>query len=168
MQMFEIQKPQTLRQAVVTVGQSGAMPIAGGTEILNWIKEAIVTPTALVDLNRLSGLDKIEAGGAGGLRIGSLARMSEVAEHNEVRSRYQAVSEALLRSASPQIRNMGTMGGNLLQRTRCPYFRAETELPCNKRRPGSGCAAIGGEDRGLAAAAAPFASPLTLLMSQSH
>src|SRR5690606_20574519 len=84
------------------------------------------------------------------LRIGALARMSAVAEHPDVQREFPALRIALEKSESQQIRNMASMGGNLLQRTRCPYFRAEAELPCNKRVPGSGCAAQGGEDRSLA------------------
>lgn len=126
-----------------------AAVIAGGTELLNWMKEGIAAPRRLIDINGLPGLDGIEAG-AEGLRIGALARMSRVAEHPAVRRDYPALSQALLQSASPQIRTMASLGGNLLQRTRCPYFRAEVELPCNKRRPGSGCAALAGEDRAAA------------------
>lgn len=118
----------------------GASLIAGGTELVNWMKEGIVRPTRVIDINRIAGLDGIEAG-AGGLHIGALARMADVAAHPDVRRDYPAISESLLRSASQQLRNMASMGGNLMQRTRCPFFRADAELPCNKRRPGSGCAA---------------------------
>ncbi|MBO0690267.1 MAG: FAD binding domain-containing protein, partial [Candidatus Dormibacteraeota bacterium] len=123
--------------------------VAGGTELVNWMKEGIVTPSRLVDVNRIPGLGGIEAR-SGGLRIGALARMADVAAHPDVRRDYPAISEALLRSASQQLRAMASMGGNLMQRTRCPYFRADTRLPCNKRRPGSGCAALAGDDRAMA------------------
>ena len=113
------------------------------------MKEGIVVPRRLIDINRLAGLDAIEVG-PDGLRIGALARMSDVARHESVRRDYPVIAEALLRSASQQLRNMASLGGNLLQRTRCPYFRAEVDLACNKRRPGSGCAALEGEDRSLA------------------
>ena len=117
---------------------------------MNWLKEGIETPDRLVDLNRVPGLDGIEVG-ADELRLGGLARMSDVAQHEEVVRGYPAIAQALLSSASPQLRNMATIGGNLLQRTRCPYFRAEVDLACNKRRPGTGCSALdSGEDRGLA------------------
>jgi xanthine dehydrogenase YagS FAD-binding subunit len=122
--------------------------IAGGTELLNWMKDGIAAPRRLIDINALP-LDYIEAGPRG-LRLGALARMSDVAAHPVVRRAYPAIAEALELSASPQLRNMASMGGNLKQRTRCPYFRAETELPCNKRRPGTGCAAREGENRGHA------------------
>jgi xanthine dehydrogenase YagS FAD-binding subunit len=119
--------------------------IAGGTEILNWMKDGIATPRRLIDINELP-LAQIEAGPRG-LRLGALARMSDVAAHAAVRHAYPAIAEALELSASPQLRNMASLGGNLLQRTRCPYFRAETALLCNKRRPGTGCAAREGENR---------------------
>jgi xanthine dehydrogenase YagS FAD-binding subunit len=149
METFAFSRSSDLASAVSAIGETGAVPIAGGTELFNWMKDGIVTPRRLVDINRVPGLDRIEAGPQG-LRIGALARMSDVARHEAVRRDYPAISEALLTSASPQLRNMASMGGNLMQRTRCPYFRAEVELPCNKRRPGSGCAALEGEDRSLA------------------
>ena len=127
----------------------GASLVAGGTELVNWMKERIVTPSRLVDVNRIPGLSGVEARGEG-LRIGALARMADVAAHPDVQRDYPAIAEALLRSASQQLRAMASMGGNLMQRTRCPYFRADTELPCNKRRPGSGCAATAGADRTMA------------------
>jgi xanthine dehydrogenase YagS FAD-binding subunit len=126
-----------------------AMLVAGGTELANWLKEGIVRPARLLDINSLTGLDTIEAG-PDGLRIGALVRMADLAAHPEVRSDYPAIPEALSRSASQQLRNMASMGGNLLQRTRCPYFRADTDLRCNKRRPGSGCASLVGADRSQA------------------
>jgi xanthine dehydrogenase YagS FAD-binding subunit len=126
-----------------------AVLLAGGTELVNWLKEGIVRPARVLDINRLPGLSAVEVD-ATGLRIGALSRMADVAAHPEVRRDYPAIPEALLRSASQQLRNMASMGGNLLQRTRCPYFRAEVELPCNKRVPGSGCSAWGGEDRSMA------------------
>jgi xanthine dehydrogenase YagS FAD-binding subunit len=112
------------------------------------MKDGIAAPRRLIDINALP-LAHIEAGPEG-LRLGALARMSDVAAHPVVRRAYPAIAEALELSASPQLRNMASMGGNLLQRTRCPYFRAETELPCNKRHPGTGCAAREGENRGHA------------------
>jgi xanthine dehydrogenase YagS FAD-binding subunit len=147
---FAFAEASTLGEALVLLAEPGAQAIAGGTELVNWLKEGIETPDRLVDLNRVPGLDGIDLG-ADGLRLGALARMSDVAEREEVVRGYPAIVEALLSSASPQLRNMATIGGNLLQRTRCPYFRAEVDLACNKRRPGTGCAALeSGEDRGLA------------------
>jgi xanthine dehydrogenase YagS FAD-binding subunit len=146
MQTFTYVRAGVLADAIRAAAQPGTMVIAGGTELLNWMKDGIVAPGRLVDLNDLAGFDRVDAGDRG-LRIGALARMSDVAGHPTVRRDYPALSQALLSSASAQIRNMASIGGNLLQRTRCPYFRAETEVACNKRRPGSGCAALEGEDR---------------------
>lgn len=120
---------------------AGARVIAGGTELVNLLKERIEAPDLLVDINGLP-LNEIAAD-EDGLRLGALARMSDVAAHPAVRAGYPAIARALELSASPQLRNMATMGGNLMQRTRCPYFRADAVLPCNKRTPGSGCAALG-------------------------
>jgi xanthine dehydrogenase YagS FAD-binding subunit len=122
-----------------------AAVVAGATELLNWMKEGIASPARLIDINALP-LAGIEIRGRE-LRIGALARMSQVAAHPTVRREFPAVAEALELSASPQLRNMASMGGNLLQRTRCPYFRADTVLACNKRVPGSGCAARHGMNR---------------------
>jgi xanthine dehydrogenase YagS FAD-binding subunit len=149
MQTFAYVRASTLSDATDGAAQADTMVIAGGTELLNWMKDGIVAPVRLLDINGLSGLDQIDADDRG-LRIGALARMSDVAEHEAVRRDYPAIAEALLKTASPQLRNMASMGGNLMQRTRCPYFRAEVELPCNKRRPGSGCSALEGADRSMA------------------
>ena len=149
MQSFAYERAATLAQAVVAATEPDTMVIAGGTELLNWMKDGITAPRRLVDLNGLSGLDRIAIDDRG-LRIGALARMSDVAEHPAIRRDWPAVSQALLQSASAQIRTMASIGGNLMQRTRCPYFRAEVDLPCNRRRPGSGCAALAGEDRSAA------------------
>jgi xanthine dehydrogenase YagS FAD-binding subunit len=119
--------------------------VAGGTELLNWMKEGIASPLHVVDINDLP-FGKIEADSEG-LHIGALARMSDVAADARIKARFPAISQAVELSASAQLRNMASMGGNLMQRTRCPYFRAEVDLPCNKRRPGSGCAARHGENR---------------------
>ena len=150
METFALAEASTLDEALALLAEPGTQAIAGGTELVNWLKEGIERPDCLVDLNRVPGLDGVEAG-ADELRLGALARMSDVAAHEAVARDYPAIAEALLASASPQLRNMATIGGNLLQRTRCPYFRAEVDLACNKRRPGSGCSAlVSGEDRGLA------------------
>jgi xanthine dehydrogenase YagS FAD-binding subunit len=118
--------------------------IAGGTDLMQLWKVGIMRPDLVIDISRLP-LDAVEVR-ADGITIGALARMSDVAEHPLIRARAPAIAEALLASASPQIRNVATVGGNLLQRTRCPYFRGSA-LPCNRRRPGSGCAALHGENR---------------------
>lgn len=149
MQHFDYSRVTTLAEAFGALNHPGTMFVAGGTEIVNWMKEDIVRPARLVDINEIAGLNGMAADEAG-IRIGALARMSHVAEHEIIRSRYPAVSQALLKSASPQIRNMASLAGNLMQRTRCPYFRAERQLPCNKRQQGSGCAGRGAEDRTMA------------------
>ncbi|TWT12923.1 xanthine dehydrogenase family protein subunit M [Reyranella sp. CPCC 100927] len=146
MQHFAYSRVATLADAINAMQQPDAMVIAGGTELLNWMKEGIAAPARLIDVNGIADLAQVTADDRG-LRIGALARLSDVAEHPVVRTAYPAIAQALLASASPQIRNMATIGGNLMQRTRCPYFRAEVEVPCNKRRPGSGCAAMSGNDR---------------------
>jgi xanthine dehydrogenase YagS FAD-binding subunit len=122
----------------------GAQFIAGGTNILDLMKDDVVRPTVLIDINSLA-LGAIEVR-HDGVFLGALARMSDVAAHPVVRERFAAVAIALTETASPQLRNMGTIGGNILQRTRCAYFR-DSATPCNKRLRGSGCGAIGGENR---------------------
>jgi xanthine dehydrogenase YagS FAD-binding subunit len=145
MRPFTYARASDVGAAVAQVAaEPGATFVAGATELANWLKLGIQAPTHLVDINALP-LSEI-AVRPDGLRLGGLARMSDVAAHPEIRRAYPVLSEALERGASAQIRNMGTMGGNLLQRTRCPYFR-ETSYPCNKRVPGSGCAAQTGPHR---------------------
>jgi xanthine dehydrogenase YagS FAD-binding subunit len=121
--------------------------IAGGTDLLGLMKDRAALPERLLDINGLPDMARIEALPDGGLRIGALARMSDVAADVEVRRRFPVIAEALLFAASGQLRNMATIGGNILQRTRCAYFRDGDDLPCNKRRPGTGCAALHGLNR---------------------
>src|SRR2546425_4337250 len=121
--------------------------IAGGTDLIGLMKDHAALPQHVLDINSLPDMSRIEALPDGGLRIGALARMSDVAADVEVRRRFPVVAESLLFAASGQIRNMASMGGNIMQRTRCAYFRDEDDLPCNKRRPGSGCAAHYGLNR---------------------
>ncbi len=121
--------------------------IAGGTDLIGLMKDRAVLPERLLDINGLPGMARIDAVPDGGLRIGALARMSDVAADAEVRRRFPVIAEALLFAASGQLRNMASMGGNIMQRTRCAYFRDEDDLPCNKRRPGSGCSALHGLNR---------------------
>ncbi|WP_380871990.1 xanthine dehydrogenase [Sphingomonas sp. DBB INV C78] len=125
----------------------GARFIAGGTNLLDLMKLQIETPMHLIDVNGV-GLDRIEATRDGGLRIGALVRNTDLAADKRVRRDYAVLSRALLAGASGQLRNRATTAGNLLQRTRCPYFY-DTNQPCNKRQPGSGCGAIGGYSRQL-------------------
>src|ERR671926_263053 len=122
--------------------------VAGGTTLIDLMKLDVERPAQLVDINALP-LASVEPLPDGGVRIGAMVRNSDLAHHELVRTRYPVLSQALLAGASGQLRNMATTGGNLLQRTRCLYFR-DTATPCNKREPGSGCSAIGGENRGHA------------------
>jgi xanthine dehydrogenase YagS FAD-binding subunit len=155
MKTFKLTRASDSAQAIATAAkaktaQQGAEIrfIGGGTTLIDLMKLNVETPQTLIDINRLP-LDKIEALPDGGLTIGAVVRNSDLAYHPLVKKNYAVLSEALLSGASAQLRNMATTGGNLLQRTRCMYFRA-TDMPCNKREPGSGCAAITGANRGLA------------------
>jgi xanthine dehydrogenase YagS FAD-binding subunit len=134
--------------AAAAARMPGAKFVAGGTNLLDLMKLEIETPSHLIDVNGL-GLDKIEATAEGGLRIGALVRNTDLAADQRVRREYGVLARALLAGASGQLRNMATTAGNLLQRTRCPYFY-DTNQPCNKRQPGSGCGAIAGFSRQLA------------------
>jgi xanthine dehydrogenase YagS FAD-binding subunit len=129
---------------------SGVMFIAGGTDLMGLMKDHVVEPAHLLDINHLPSLNLTEPTSEGGLRIGALTRMSDVAIDMGVRQRAPMISEALLFSASTQLRNMVSMGGNLVQRTRCAYFRDVDGTPCNKRSPGSGCSARHGINRNQA------------------
>ena len=131
--------------AMAAANHPGARFIAGGTNLLDLMKLQIETPGHLIDVNGLA-LDKIEPAADGGLRIGALVRNTDLAADERVRRDYGVLSRALLSGASGQLRNKATTSGNLLQRTRCPYFY-DTNQPCNKRQPGSGCSAIGGVNR---------------------
>jgi len=149
MKAFTYERAATPAQAASAVaGRPGAKFIAGGTNLLDLMKLQIEAPVHLVDVNGLA-LDRIEPTPEGGLRIGALVRNTDLAADERVRRDYGVLSRALLAGASGQLRNKATTAGNLLQRTRCPYFY-DTDQPCNKRRPGSGCSAIGGVTRQLA------------------
>jgi xanthine dehydrogenase YagS FAD-binding subunit len=155
MRTFQLTRPKDDAQAIAAAGktktaQQGAdiRFIAGGTTLIDLMRLNVEEPQNLVDLSRLT-LDKIEATSEGGLKIGATVRNSELAWHPLVRKNYAVLSEAILSGATVQIRNMATTAGNLLQRTRCMYFR-DPAMPCNKREPGSGCGAINGVNRGLA------------------
>lgn len=143
---FTYERAETPAQAAAAVAaRPGAKFVAGGTNLLDLMKLQIETPTHLVDVNGL-GLDRIEPTAQGGLRIGALVRNTDLATDARVRRDYGVLSRALVAGASGQLRNMATTAGNLLQRTRCPYFY-DTNMPCNKRVPGSGCSALGGFSR---------------------
>jgi xanthine dehydrogenase YagS FAD-binding subunit len=146
MKPFTYERARSPAEAAAAAGRvQGAKFIAGGTNLLDLMKLEIETPTHLIDVNGLA-LDKIETTPEGGLRIGALVRNTDLAADPRVRRDYGLLSRALLAGASGQLRNKATTAGNLLQRTRCPYFY-DTNQPCNKRLPGSGCAAIGGFSR---------------------
>jgi len=146
MKPFTFERATTPAQAAAAVAaRPGAKFVAGGTNLLDLMKLQIEAPTHLVDVNGI-GLDRIERTPEGGLRIGALVRNTDLAADRAVRRDYGVLSRALLAGASGQLRNMATTAGNLLQRTRCPYFY-DTNMPCNKRVPGSGCSALGGFSR---------------------
>jgi xanthine dehydrogenase YagS FAD-binding subunit len=145
---FTYERASTPREAATAARTSGAKFIAGGTNLLDLMKLEIETPTHIIDVNGLA-LDRIETTEDGGLRIGALVRNTDLAADTTVRKDYPLLSRALLAGASGQLRNKATTAGNLLQRTRCPYFY-DPNQPCNKRQPGSGCSAIGGYTRSLA------------------
>jgi len=146
---FTYERAQSPAEAAAAAGRRpGARFIAGGTNLLDLMKLEIETPTHLIDVNGLA-LDKVAPTPEGGLRIGALVRNTDLAADARVRRDYGLLSRALLAGASGQLRNKATTAGNLLQRTRCPYFY-DTNQPCNKRQPGSGCAAIDGFSRQLA------------------
>ncbi|MFI6309710.1 FAD binding domain-containing protein [Nocardia fusca] len=144
MHAFTITTPADIPQAL-SAGQGGGRYIAGGTTLVDLMRVSVEHPDVLVDIKALP-LRDIAVSPDGSVRLGALATMAQVAAHPEIRSRYRVVSEALELSASPQLRNMATIGGNIMQRTRCTYFR-DVSADCNKREPGSGCAAIGGFNR---------------------
>ena len=149
MKSFSYERATSPAEAAAAVARTpGAKFIAGGTNLLDLMKLQIETPRHLVDVNRL-GLDRTEPTPEGGLRIGALVRNTDLAADARVRKDYGVLSRALLAGASGQLRNKATTAGNLLQRTRCPYFY-DTNQACNKRKPGSGCAALGGVSRSLA------------------
>jgi xanthine dehydrogenase YagS FAD-binding subunit len=145
MKAFTYERADTPAAAAAAAARPGARMIAGGTNLLDLMKLQVETPVHLVDINRL-GLDRIEPGENGGLRIGAMVRNSNLAADARVRRDYAVLSRALLAGASGQLRNKATTGGNLLQRTRCYYFY-DTARPCNKRQPGSGCSALQGYNR---------------------
>lgn len=148
MRPFAYERAASVEEALAAAREPGATYLAGGTNLVDLMKLGVVTPRRLIDVSRLP-LERIEELPGGGLRIGATARNTELAAHPLVRERYPVLARALLAGASGQIRNIATAAGNLLQRTRCPYFQ-DVSKPCNKRLPSSGCPAIEGEHRNLA------------------
>ncbi len=146
MHSVSYERPATIDDALLLVQQPDAKFIGGGTNLLDLVKGGVERPLHLIDINRLA-LSNITEQADGGVRIGALARNSDAANHPLIRQRYPLLSEALLDGASPQLRNMATVGGNLMQRTRCYYFYDTGFTQCNKRTPGSGCGAQQGINR---------------------
>jgi len=146
MNQFEYVRPANVADAIAAAAAPGAAYLASGTNLLDLMKGGIMRPSRLVDVSRLPGLDRIERLDNGDVRIGALARNADLAHDPDFARGYPAIAEALLSGASAQLRNAATLGGNLLQRTRCSYFY-DTASACNKRAPGSGCDARGGDNR---------------------
>lgn len=150
MRPFDYVRAHTVPDALAAIVTPASRYLAGGTTLLDLMKCGVETPIRLVDLTRIEGLDGIQVDESGA-RLGALATMSAVAAHPSIRTEFPAVAQSLTQAASAQLRNMATLGGNLLQKTRCPYFRdPQTFSACNKRHPGSGCAARGGNTHGHA------------------
>src|SRR6202163_339081 len=146
MKTFDYVRPATVREAVAAASEPGTAYLAAGTNLLDLMKGGIPRPSRLVDISHLPGLDHIEDLADGGVRIGALVRNADLAHDSDFARRFPAIAEALLSGASAQLRNAATVGGNLLQRTRCAYFY-DVASACNKRDPGAGCDARGGENR---------------------
>ncbi len=146
MKTFDYVRPATVREAVAAASEPGAAYLAAGTNLLDLMKGGINRPSRLVDISRLPGLDQIEELSDGSVRIGALVRNADLARDQSFARRFPAIAEALLSGASAQLRNAATVGGNLMQRTRCAYFY-DVASACNKRDPGAGCGARGGENR---------------------
>jgi xanthine dehydrogenase YagS FAD-binding subunit len=146
MKTFDYVRPATVADAITAAAEPGAAYLAAGTNLLDLMKGGITHPSRLVDVTRLPGLDRIEHLPDGGIRIGALVRNADLAHDPDFARSYPAIAEALLSGASAQLRNAATVGGNLLQRTRCGYFY-DAASACNKRAPGTGCDARDGENR---------------------
>ena len=151
MRPFSLEGAATARDALnASGGRPAASYLAGGTTLLDLMKLDVMRPDAMIDINALGGEYGAIAVDAHGLRLGAMVRMSQAADHAAIRRDYRVIADALWQAASPQLRNMASLGGNVLQRTRCHYFRDTSWAECNKRTPGSGCAAAGGVNRLLA------------------
>src|SRR5689334_17586643 len=146
MRLFDYVRPASIGEAIAAAAAPGSAYLASGTNLLDLMKGDVSRPDRLVDITRLPGLDRIEWLPDGGVRIGSMVRNATLAHDAEFAKSYPAVAEALLSGASAQLRNAATVGGNLLQRTRCAYFY-DTASRCNRREAGSGCDARDGENR---------------------
>src|SRR5438445_10819263 len=148
MHPFTLSRPADARDAIAAHGGDPQSAfIAGGTDLIGLMKDRATLPAHLLDINGLPGMASIDAWLDGSLRIGALARMSDVAAHPVVRQRCPVIAESLLFAASGQLRNMASIAGNIMQRTRCAYLRDADGLPCNERQPGSGLPAVQGANR---------------------
>src|ERR1700730_4696229 len=152
MRPFAYTKPKSAADAVraIAAAGTGARFLAGGTTLYDLMKLNVETPSSIIDINSLEGLSGFDTSSSSELVFGAMARMSDVADDGRLVRDYPALAESLWLAASPQLRNMASLGGNLLQRTRCAYFRGGEPFACNKRRPGSGCSAREGINRGHA------------------
>ena len=146
MNLFDYVRPASVGEAVAAASEPGAAYLAAGTNLLDLMKTGAMRPGRLVDITRLPGLDRIEMLPDGGMRIGAMVRNADLARDRAFASAHPAVAEALLSGASPQLRNAATVGGNLMQHTRCAYFH-DPASACNRREPGAGCDALHGENR---------------------
>jgi xanthine dehydrogenase YagS FAD-binding subunit len=144
MEPFEYERASSTDAALALGSSSGSAFLAGGTELLNWMRIGIEKPRKIIDISRIEGLSQIRETPSGVLTIGALSKLNDIAQHPQVVRDYPVLSQSILKAASAQIRNLATIGGNPLQRVRCPYFRADEPTPCNKRVVGSGCAALHG------------------------
>ncbi|KAA2312080.1 xanthine dehydrogenase family protein subunit M [Pseudooceanicola sediminis] len=146
MNLFEYLRPASLDEAIAAARAPGATYLAGGTNLLDLMKIGVQTPRTIIDISRLPGLDRIERLADGATRVGAMVRNADLARDADFAANYPAVAEALLSGASAQLRNAASLGGNLMQQTRCSYFQ-DPHSACNRREPGSGCAALDGETR---------------------
>lgn len=144
MRNFDYVQARSRGDAIALLQRDGAVALAGGTELLNWARIGILQPDHVVDISHIPDLEGVEPLPQGGVRIGALTKLNDVAQHPLIAENYAVFSQAILKAASAQIRNLATIGGNPLQRVRCAYFRADEPTACNKREPGSGCAALHG------------------------
>lgn len=144
MKPFAYARAGSIDEVLTAAREPGTGVLAGGTELLNWLRLGVSSPERLLDISRIDGLRQIDSLDGEGLRIGAAVRLNDVAGDARVARDWPVLSEAIHLAASAQLRNLATIGGNLLQKTRCAYFRSEDPVPCNRREPGSGCAALNG------------------------
>lgn len=144
MEPFAYARARDVDEALAAAGRPDTALLAGGTELLNWLRLGVAAPERVLDISRLDALAAVTALPDGGLRVGATARLADLAADPTVRRGWPVLAEAIDQAASAQLRNLATIAGNLLQKTRCPYFRSEQPVACNRRAPGTGCAALHG------------------------